>query len=557
MIQSLSIRNYALIAQLDITLHRGFSVITGETGAGKSILLGAIGLLLGQRAETRMIKTGESRCVIEAEFDLKGYDVDDFFAQNELDFDGHSCILRRELTATGKSRAFINDTPAQVAQLRELGNLLIDIHSQHQNLLLATEDFQLSVLDTIAHDEPQRKAYTTCFDNYQQACRELREAEESIARMNEDEEYLRFQLQQLDELRLEQGKQQEMEQEAQMLEHAEDIETALWAATQALQGDGQNAMGALAAMHEAQRQLQNIAPMMTTAEELAQRMDSCIIEMKDIAAEVQASAADIRVNPSRLEMINEWLSALYSAMKKHHAADEEALIAIADDHRRQLELIDNKDEQLQQLQQKRQQALDALTAQADQLSQCRQQAARDIEKQMQDMLKPLGIPNVRFNIEINRRKEPATTGIDQVDFLFSANKNSALQRIADVASGGEIARVMLSLKAMMSGAVKLPTIIFDEIDTGVSGAIATRMAQMMKQMADGGRQVISITHLPQIASVADHHYRVFKRDDNNDTTSQIEELDEEQRVNELAHMLSGTELTEAAIQNARELLRSK
>ena len=556
MIRSLTIQNYALIASLDMRFHSGFSVITGETGAGKSILLGAIGLLLGQRAETRMIKTGASRCVIEAEFDLTGYGMEPFFEHHELDFDGHACILRRELTATGKSRAFINDTPAQVSQLRELGDQLIDIHSQHQNLLLANTDFQLSVLDIIARDDYQKTAYAQAFNTFQQTCRELEEAEKRLAQIRDDEEFIRFQLQQLDELGLEEGRQEEIEQEAQLLEHAEEIRTALWTASKLMQGDEQMNMGVVAALREAQHQLNGVVSLLPSAEELSTRLDSCLIELKDIEGELDSAADNVDVNPTRLEKVNEWLSAFYSALKKHHAADEAALIAIAEQFREQLEQIDNSDDQLQQLKQQRQQAFEAVMTHARKLSQMRQQAAKEVESQLRERLAPLGIPNVRFSVDIRQRQEPTATGIDQVDFLFSANKNTPLQRIADVASGGEIARVMLSLKALISSAVQLPTIIFDEIDTGVSGQIAERMALMMKEMGDGGRQVISITHLPQIAAIGTHHYRVYKQDDTEGTTSHIEELDAEQRVNELAHMLSGAALTEAAIQNARALLQN-
>ncbi len=556
MIQSLSIKNYALIEQLDIDFHRGFSVITGETGAGKSILIGAIGLLLGQRAETRMIKAGESRCVIEAVFDLTDYGMDDFFVRHDLDFDGHTCIIRRELTASGKSRAFINDTPAQVNQLRDLGNRLIDIHSQHQNLLLTTEDFQLSVIDTLAHDETLLKAYSQAFNDYQQACRQLEEAQQRLDHLHDDEEYLRFQLQQLDELELQEGRQEEMEQEAQMLEHAEEIRTALWTASNLIQGDGEMNAGVISALRETQHQLSAVAAMLPAAEELATRVNSCLIELKDIEGELDSAAEHVEVDPSRLDKVNEWLSAFYAALKKHHAADEAALISVAAQYREQLEQIDTSDEQLQLLEQRRKQALETVMGFGEELTLIRHQYAREVENQLHERLAPLGIPNVRFKVEISQTPMPTPTGFNKVEFLFSANKNTPLQPVADVASGGEIARVMLSLKAMLSGAVQLPTIIFDEIDTGVSGQIAERMALMMKEMGDGGRQVISITHLPQIAAIGAHHYRVFKQDEADSTTSHIEELDTEQRVIELAHMLSGAELTEAAKQNARALLQN-
>ncbi len=556
MLKQLYIRNFTLIDELDIRLHPGFSVITGETGAGKSIILGAIGLLLGQRADSKSLKNNAEKCVVEAHFDLSKYNLQPFFEENDIDFDAADTIIRRELTTAGKSRAFINDTPAQVNQLRDLGNRLIDIHSQHQNLLLTTEDFQLSVIDTLAHDETLLKAYSQAFNDYQQACQQLEEAQQRLDHLHDDEEYLRFQLQQLDELELQEGRQEEMEQEAQMLEHAEEIRTALWTASNLIQGDGEMNAGVISALRETQHQLSAVAAMLPAAEELATRVNSCLIELKDIEGELDSAAERVEVDPSRLDKVNEWLSAFYAALKKHHAADEAALISVAAQYREQLEQIDTSDEQLQLLEQRRKQALETVMGFGEELTQIRHQYAREVENQLHERLAPLGIPNVRFKVEISQTPMPTPTGFNKVEFLFSANKNTPLQPVADVASGGEIARVMLSLKAMLSGAVQLPTIIFDEIDTGVSGQIAERMALMMKEMGDGGRQVISITHLPQIAAIGAHHYRVFKQDEADSTTSHIEELDTEQRVIELAHMLSGAELTEAAKQNARALLQN-
>ena len=555
MLLSLSIQNYALISELHIDFERGFSVITGETGAGKSILLGAIGLLLGGRAETRMLKAGAKRCTIEAEFDLDGYHMDGFFEDNDIDFDGRSCIIRRELTDTGKSRAFINDTPAQVAQLRTLGSQLIDIHSQHQNLLLGQEDFQLNVLDIIAQDQPQRDAYTACYNAYHTAQRRLHEAEAALSRGRDDEDYLRFQLEQLDELQLEAGKQEEMEQEAQVLEHAEEIREALWTTEQLLQGDDRTENAILPALRMAERQLSSIATLLPAAEELTERLGNCQIELKDIAMELGAQAEDIDVNPSRLETVHEWLSAIYSAQQKHHVQTEQQLIDIAEDFRNRLALIDNSDAQLMALRQECTQAQQALQQAGAQLTALRQEAAHKVEEQICELLVPLGIPNVRFQVTVNQRPEPAPSGLDNVCFLFCANKSGQLQPISDIASGGEIARVMLSLKALISSAVQQPTIIFDEIDTGVSGQMAERMAAMMRTMGDGGRQVISITHLPQIAAMGRFHYRVYKEDNDDSTTSHIERLDDEARVTELAHMLSGAEVTAEAIANAKTLLK--
>lgn len=554
MLQSLIIKNYALIEELNISFDRGFSVITGETGAGKSILLGAIGLLLGQRAESRVIKTGASRCVIEAEFNLSGYGLEAFFADHDLDFDGQTCIIRRELTAAGKSRAFINDTPAQVNQLRELGARLIDIHSQHQNLLLQQEDFQLSVLDIIAHDQPQRQRYTAAFQTYQAAVRQLAQAREASLRDKADEDYLRFQLQQLEEMDLQPGKQTELELEAQMLEHAEEIKQSLWAASGLLEGDGVQQNGIVSALHSAERQLSTITSLLPAADELSARLESCRIELKDVADAVSAEADRIEVSPERLQTVQEWLSNLYSLFQKHHVQNDDELILLREDFRQRLSAIDHSEEHLLALEKAVQTAASSLQEEGKALTAQRQKAAKEVEHQMQQRLMPLGIPNVKFQVQMAPRTDPDASGLDQVTFLFSANKNTALQPIASVASGGEIARVMLSLKALISASVSLPTIIFDEIDTGVSGHIAERMALIMKEMGDGGRQVISITHLPQIAAMGAHHYRVYKEDNEEGTTSHIVALSPDERVTEIAHMLSGSELTAAAIENAKSLL---
>lgn len=555
MLQSLFIKNYALIDELHIDFHRGFSVITGETGAGKSILLGAIGLLLGQRADARSVKVGENRCIIEADFDLTGYGLDDFFENEDLDFDGHSCLLRRELTAAGKSRAFINDTPASVSQLKELGTRLIDIHSQHQNLLLAQENFQLSVVDIIAHNEELCERYSQQFKCYLQNVHELHEAQDAAQRDHDEEDYLRFQLSQIDDLHLESGMQEEMELEAKQLEHAEEIRETLWTIDNLLNGDGNNLTGVIQALHDASRQFSSLSSLLPEADDLEERLDSCRIELRDIADEVSSEAERIDVNPQRLEEVNDWLSDLYTLQKKHHVTTEEELLSLAADFRQRLNAAENAEERIQELTKAVEQAHKKLISFGKELTAARTKASREVERQMTERLQPLGIPNVKFQVSITPRKEPDSTGFDQVVFLFSANKNGRLEPISEVASGGEIARVMLSLKAMISASVSLPTIIFDEIDTGVSGQIAERMAEIMRQMGDGGRQVISITHLPQIAALGEHHYRVYKEDDDKGTTSHIVELTAEERITEIAHLLSGAQLTDAAIQNAKSLLR--
>lgn len=501
-----------------------------------------------------MLKAGANRCIIEAEFDLTDCQLDSFFAENDLDFDGHSCVIRRELTTTGKSRAFINDTPAQVAQLRELGYYLIDVHSQHQNLLLAQEDFQLNVLDILANNRQERQAYTDAFDAYRAASKALDDAEAALTKHRDDEDYLRFQLQQLEELQLAEGKQAEMEQEAQTLEHAEGIREALWTASQYMHGNDGRSTGILEALRSAQHSLSVISNLLPEAEELSNRIDSCYIELKDVSSELESQADQIEDNPQRLAAVNDWLSALYSAQQKHHVQSDAELMMLMEDFRQQLDLIDNSEEHLQQLRKERDTAHQALLEAAATLTAMRQQAAKEVERQMLAHLVPLGMPNVQFQVMITPRTEPTAKGWDQVRFLFSANKNGSLQDLADTASGGEIARVMLSLKALISKAVKQPTIIFDEIDTGVSGQIAERMAHMMRDMGHEGRQVISITHLPQIAALGSQHYRVFKTDDEEGTSSHIVHLSHEERVNEIAQMLSGSKLTPAAVENAKVLL---
>ncbi len=551
MLKQLDIQNYALIDHLSISFRQGFSVITGETGAGKSIILGAIGLLLGQRADSKAIKDTSRRCTIEAEFDLQGYGMETFFEENDLDFDGQECLIRREIAPTGKSRAFINDTPVQVAQLKALGEQLIDIHSQHQNLLLNKEDFQLGVVDILAGCRDRVSAYARLYADYRQALRHLEEARKEMEQARTDEEYLTFQLSQLDEADLRAGEQEELEQEARTLAHAEEIKEALFRTDSLLDGDES---GALNALKEATRQLQSIAHVQPEAEELATRTESCYIELKDIAAEASSMADRVEFNPTRLEWVNDRLNTLYSLQQKHRVSDEATLIALAESLRSKLQAIEHGDEHLRDLEQACHTLHQQVLAEAAALTDIRRKASSRVEEEMQALLIPLGIPHVQFRVELTPRTEPDTSGMDKVNFLFSANKGGTLQLISEVASGGEIARVMLSLKALISGAVKLPTILFDEIDTGVSGQIAEKMGHIMQQMGAGGRQVLSITHLPQIAALGALHYKVYKEEGEADTTSHIVQLNSEERVKEIAHMLSGTTLTQAALDNARALL---
>ena len=551
MLKQLYIKNFTLIDELNIQMHPGFSVITGETGAGKSIILGAIGLLLGNRADSKSIKAGRDRCVIEAHFDLSKYDMQQFFTDNDIDEDLSDTIIRRELTAAGKSRAFINDTPVSLTKMRELGEQLVDIHSQHQNLLLQKEDFQLNVVDIIAQDEKQRKNYEAAYNQYKQANQKLNALKAEIEKNRENEDFLRFQFKELDEAQLQNGEQEELEQEYEMLSHSEDIKTALYQADNHLSGDNGNIIERL---KQASEQLANIKDVYPEVTELLERIDSSYIELKDIAQEINGLTDHVEFDPARLETINERLDKLNSLQQKFHVRDLGELIETYHQLKEQLSHIDHSDENVEALEQEVAQLLEKAQKQAKELTAIRTKAAKKVEEEMKQRLIPLGIPNVRFCISLTE-KPLSHDGGDKVSFLFSANKSTPLQPVTQVASGGEIARVMLSLKAMISRAVKLPTIIFDEIDTGVSGKIAEKMAQIMVEMGNHERQVLSITHLPQIAAMGSHHYKVSKEETDEGTISRMTELSQQERIQEIAQMLSGSDVSEAALANAKELLR--
>ncbi len=551
MLQSIYIQNYALIDKLDIDFTSGFSVITGETGAGKSIILGAIGLLLGQRADVKAIKNASSKCIVEARFRIASYNMEDFFIRNDIDFDPEECILRREVSINGKSRAFINDTPASLAQMKLLGEKLIDIHSQHQNLLLNKEGFQLNILDILAQDDKDVKVYIDLYNKYRKICHELEEFILQADKSRQDEDYIRFQLEQLEEAQLQEGEQSALEKEAETLSHSEDIKAGLYKAEQLIDGDEG---GTLSLTKECIQALQSIDRVYTPAQEWTERLNSCYIELKDLGMEIRGAQEEVEFNPNRLEYVNERLNLIYSLQQKHRTDTIEGLIELTDHYRKQLNAITSFDDRIEELNQQKAQLYMQVIKQGEVLTQLRTQAARYIESQMEALLIPLGMPNVRFAVELTPRKEPDSKGLDSVTFLFSANKNGTLQNVASIASGGEIARVMLSLKAMIAGAVKLPTIIFDEIDTGVSGSIAEKMALIMQDMGRQNRQVISITHLPQIAARGIAHYKVYKEDTETGTNSHIRRLSDEERIKEIANMLSGSTLTEAAMNNARALL---
>ncbi len=550
MLRQLHIQNFTLIEELKIDFHAGFSVITGETGAGKSIILGAIALLLGNRADIRQVRSGAKKCVIEAHFDLSHYHFNDFFEENDLDFDPDDCILRREVSASGKSRAFINDMPVSLALMRELGNQLIDIHSQHQNLLLQKDDFTLEVVDTLAHNEAVKVAYRQAFAQRNAVGQQLDTLKEQIERSRKNEDYTRFLCQELDKAQLTEGLQEQLEQEAETLSHAEEIKTVLYETATTLQGDEGNVVEKL---KTTANQLHHLTAVFPAVAELADRLDSTYIEVKDIASEADALTDGIEYRPDELAAINERLDIIYSLQRKHHVATVEELMALHNQLLSQLEAIDHGEERVKALEDDFQRLDSLCREQAAKLTATRIRYAREVEKALRERLVPLGIPNVRFEVEV-AAKPLAHDGADKIQFLFCANKEGMLQPIGQIASGGEIARVMLSLKALISGAVKLPTIIFDEIDTGVSGRVAEKMAQMMHEMGEQHRQVISITHLPQIAALGRYHYKVKKEDVGDTTLTSMRQLNTEERIEEIAQMLSGSDITPAAIENAKSLL---
>lgn len=551
MLKRLFIKNFTLIDTLDISFNPGFSVITGETGAGKSIILGAIGLLLGQRADTKAIKAGASKCVIEAHFNLSRYGMESFFEQNDIEFDPEDCIIRRELSVTGKSRAFINDTPEPLSLLKELGEMLIDVHSQHQNLLLGKQDFQLEVVDIIANDSDELSKYRQVYSEYVNAQKALADLKEKIERDRVNEDFLRFQYDELSDAKLISGEQEELEQKADTMSHSEEIKSALYEADDMLSSDTAGVVGNL---RSAVAKMESIRSMFPKAGELSDRMNSVYIELEDVSQEISRLMADVDFDPAELDAVNSRLDVIYSLEKKYHCETIAELLERQEGLKEQIDHIENSDAELSDLQAATERAWQECIAAAHRLTELRMGAARCIEEEMQQRLIPLGMPNVRFSVSIASEK-PSRNGCDSVSFLFSANKSTPMQPVSQVASGGEIARVMLSLKAMISGAVKLPTIIFDEIDTGVSGKIAEKMALIMQQMGRNDRQVISITHLPQIAALGQTHYKVYKEETDSGTISRMVLLEGDDRVREIAQMLSGSDITEAAINNAKELLK--
>lgn len=553
MLKKLDIRNFTLIDHLEMTLYPGFSVITGETGAGKSIVIGAIGLLLGNRADAKQVKRGCDKCIIEATFDLSIYHSDvlkDFFEDNDLDYELEECLLRREVNASGKSRAFINDTPVTLALMRELGEQLIDVHSQHQNLLLSKEDFQLNVVDIIARDRQQLADYRSAFAEYRSAQRRLEELREQIATSRDNEDFLRFQQKELSEANLASGEQEQLEQEAELMSHAEDIKRALHEADYGLSGDD---TGIVNLTRSIAAQLRSVADVYPEAQELAERLDGCFVELKDISQEIASKVDDVEYDPQRFNLITQRLDTIYTLQQKFHVQTVDELLDRLNGINAQLDNIDNSDEELQELERSVEKLHAVCVEKAAVLTDMRRKSATMVEQELSKLLVPLGIPKVRFKVEV-LPADLSTNGADKVMFLFSANSSTDMQPVSQVASGGEIARVMLSLKAMISKAIGLPTIIFDEIDTGVSGRVAEQMAHIMRDMGKANRQVLCITHLPQIAAAGSTHYKVAKQETEQGTVSTMTQLSDEQRVTEIAQMLSGSDVSQAAVDNAKSLL---
>lgn len=550
MIKKLSVSNYTLIDELHIDFSAGFSVITGETGAGKSIILGALSLILGQRADLKSLRRSDEKAVIEGVFDIASYHLRDFFDENELDYDEGECILRREILPSGKSRAFINDTPVSLAQLKTLGEQLIDIHSQHQNMLLADPRFQLRVVDTMAGDSALLADYREHYRRWRERLQAYTRLQEENRSGREEEDYLRYQLTQLDEAHLQEGEQEELEAELQTLQHAEEIKNELAVLQEFLHAEETGVVSLLNATLSRMRALSRLYP---EVDEWAGRLESDYIDLKDIASTVDRSQENLNMDPERLAWVENRLDTYYSLQQKHRLASAAELLALRDSFAERLTRIENYDEELAALKHEVDEAESQVRNLAEQLTRVRRQSAANISSTLTERVKPLGMPHLQFEIEVSTRPQFDETGGDAIRFLFSANKNQPLQPVSEVASGGEISRLMLSLKALVAHAMALPTIVFDEVDTGVSGEIADKMARIMREMSRC-MQVISITHLPQVAAWGQTHYRVYKSDTATATATHLVRLTDSERVEEIARMLSGSSLTAAALDNARELL---
>lgn len=547
MLTHLHISNYALIDNLDIDLSEGFTVITGETGAGKSIILGALNLLAGQRADNGIIKQGEKKCIVEAEFTNLDAQAISLLEEEGLEADD-SCILRREFLASGKSRAFVNDSPASVSFLKTLSEHLIDIHSQHQNLLLSHEDFLLDTLDSFVRPE-QIAAYSAAYATWRKANAALLQLNADAEQSRREEEFLRFQYEQLHAVNLQDDELEELEAESNTLEHASEIKEYLFGAANSLLRPAE----ATAQIYNAETQLNHIQGVFPAAAELSERLHSVRIELDDIVSDLQNNAESVDVDPTRLQFVSERLSTIYSLLKRHQRTSVSELISLEKNLGKRLALIDDYEENLRQASQETAQAYAVLQQEAQSLTAERQRAASDIATAIENKIKVLGMPFAKVVFSLTTREDMNARGADIVTLLFTANNKLQPHDVASIASGGEISRLMLALKSYLSSRQNMPTIIFDEIDSGVSGTLAEKMALEMQEMATS-RQVVCITHLPQIAARGTHHFRVYKNDSAEGATSHIALLSPSERIEEIANMLSGETLTDAAINNAKSLL---
>ena len=551
MLVKLYVQNYALIKDLDVELEDGLTIITGETGAGKSILLGALSLILGSRADSSVLLEKNEKCVVEGTFRIGEYDLSDFFTANELDYEPVT-IMRREINPAGKSRAFINDTPVTINLLRELGDHLIDIHSQHQTLMLHDNSFQLNVIDSFAGTSKLIDEYKFVYNNYRSLSGEFSELKEKADRNKADLEYFQFQLTQLEEAKLREGEQEELEKEQELLSHAGEIKLGLSNASNLLSSDSASV---LLLLREAKSALLKISEFLPNGDEILRRSESSFIELNDLAGEIEKMMATIDADPNRLALVNDRLDSLYSLIQKHRVKGLDELIIKREEIRKQVKSIETSDERMVEVESALKKETSALKSLSDGISIRRNNILDDVEKKITDLLKQLGMPNARFRVSLTKLHDFTATGTDHADFLFSANKQVEPENLAKIASGGELSRVMLSLKSLLTKNNNLPTIIFDEIDSGVSGEVADKVGQILAGMGKY-MQVVNITHLPQVASRGTKHYYVYKDDSGDSTITRVKLLTHEERVNEVAKLLSGSEITETAIRNAKELLKA-
>jgi len=550
MLQSLKIQNYALIDHIHIQWAPGFITITGETGAGKSILIGALSLILGNRADTGVLKDEDRKCVVEAAFDIQHYSLEPVFKEHDLDYEPET-IIRREINNKGKSRAFVNDTPVNIRVLKQLGQYLVDIHSQHQNLVLKDNRFQLNVVDSYARNKDLLDEYGEMYREYREMEKQYHELQEQSEQAGSDLDYYQFQYDQLEKVGLQENEQEEMEEELETLSHAEEIKQNLTGASYLLSEDEASVVVRL---REAGDSIRKILDFYPKAKDISERLESAYIELQDLSSEIEGLNESVEHDPQRIEYIRQRLDQIYGLQHKHHVSTVGELLQIKDDLERKLKQINSYDFRLEEMEKQLGEKREVLTAKAAELTKTRQEAIPQIEERITSMLQELGIDHATFRIQRSKTDDFNEYGLDHVQFLFSANKNIEPEDIARVASGGELSRLMLSLKSLIAETRALPTIIFDEIDSGTSGDIADKMGSIMKAMSDN-MQVINITHLPQIASKGDYHYLVYKHDDQDTTHTYIKSLEDQERVREIAKMLSGEELTETALQNAREFLQ--